>query len=66
MKGFATVIRRASDYTGGVVIHDIGWFILLLGSAHFQEILRVEFLNPIPLICCIVWLKGLQVSHVLN
>jgi hypothetical protein len=53
------VIRQVSAYTGGAAtVHDVGWFILLLGSAHFQEILGVEFLNPVPLhIFCFVRLR---------
>ena len=44
-------------YTGGA-IHNVGRFILLIGRADFQEILRVEFLNPVPLhICCVVELR---------
>ena len=58
------MIRQVSAYTGGAAIHDVGWFILLLGSAHFQEIFRVEFFNPVPLhIFCFVRLRGLQVTH---
>ena len=54
---FPATIHPFSAYTGGA-IHDVGRFILLIGRADFQEILRVEFLNPVPLhICCVVKLR---------
>lgn len=54
---FPAVIQRFSAYTGGA-IHDFGRFILLPGRADFQEILRVEFLNFVPLhLCCVVELR---------
>lgn len=54
---FPAVNQRFSAYTGGA-IDDIRRFILLPGRAYFQEILRAEFLDPIPLhICCVVELR---------
>jgi hypothetical protein len=39
-------------------IHNVGCFFLLSRSANFQEILRIELINTVPLhLCCVLELR---------